>query len=500
MVFKIIICSILLVLNLASVIYFLLNLKIVNGRRIDEENSIVVTSPGTSKVLYLVMLISSNVGFILVLIFSIISKIDLLSFFMYLILLLLINGMSLNFFIKYYFDYVKLSEGKFYIKSFLKDERIVEETEVKKSSINQNKIYFGNDNNSTLFYLVYNYQNVDKIISHLYHDLDVDFNENLLNYYKIELKKKEEPSNEQSAETVSLENETPTSESEKIENDKYTSSQVEKYTEIGARFRENEKKNKIIDIVKHCLLQILIIGFVLFFTFYFNNYFLLIILLVNAYLAYSKIKEMRNKYHFEGKNDFDLGLKYAYLDKRVKGYHQNKNKLMKSTLVMIGIFVGIYIIFTGYLLFTSKPIDLSSSSYSLVEGQITSISGNNKSINIKISDSENKYQEHTFQIPSALFNYYDNEAILNEEVNQNIVIKSDLTSSNSTTLALYVKIGDKEYVNQESLTSYYNDYMKKQRNSFIISLSIGLVFVGGSLGYYYYNKAMIKKEEIDLSE
>ena len=53
---------------------------------------------------------------------------------------------------------------------------------------------------------------------------------------------------------------------------------------------------------------------------------------------------------------------------------------------------------------------------------------------------------------------------------------------------------------QFEINSYYNDYMKKQRNSFIISLSLGLVFVGGSLGYYYYNKAMIKKEEIDLSE
>ena len=500
MILKIITCSLLLGINLAFLIYLLINFNKINGRRLDEENSILVTPVPQGKIAYLVMLITTNVGYIALLIYSVLSNVDVLSFVMFVILLVMINGLSINFFIKYLFEYVKLFEGKFYVKKFLKEEKVFEVSSIKKSLINQNRIYLVNEEGHTLFYLVYNYQNVDKIISHLYLDNDVEFDANLLKYYKINLKKTVEDSVGEENEKNEISAEEDQTNKEDQENDKYSPEQVEKFTEIGQTFRNNIKKNKINDIVKHIILQIIVAGFIVFFSFYFKNFLLLIILLLNVFLAYSKIKELKNKYNIEDKNYLDLGIKFAYLDKRVKGYHERKNKMLKSTFLIVGIFVVIYVVFSGYLLFTSKPIDISSSSYTLIEGKLSSATISNNTISIKITDEENKYNDHTFQIPSALFKYYDSQELLSEEIDQTIVIKSDLTSSSKTTLALYVKIGDKEYVNQDSLTNYFNDYMKKQKNSFIVSIVVGVVVIGGSFGYYYYNKSMIKKEVIDLSK
>ena len=167
MILKIITCSLLLGINLAFLIYLLINIKRINGRRLDEENSILVTPVPQGKIAYLVMLITTNVGYIALLIYSVLSNVDVLSFVMFVILLVMINGLSINFFIKYFFEYVKLFEGKFYVKKFLKEEKVFEVSSIKKSLINQNRIYLVNEEGHTLFYLFYNYQNVDKIISHL---------------------------------------------------------------------------------------------------------------------------------------------------------------------------------------------------------------------------------------------------------------------------------------------------------------------------------------------
>ena len=93
----------------------------------------------------------------------------------------------------------------------------------------------------------------------------------------------------------------------------------------------------------------------------------------------------------------------------------------------------------------------------------------------------------------------------NEKIGKNIEIKydSNITSTTNVTM-FYLKIYDEEksieYINQDTISSYFKDYQKRQMVTFYVSLGITLVIIFSSVGYYYYNKTQRKKETIDLSK
>ena len=93
-------------------------------------------------------------------------------------------------------------------------------------------------------------------------------------------------------------------------------------------------------------------------------------------MAYKKVVYLKKKYQIDGFDDFKLGLKYAHLNNKVIGYHEIKNKSLKSTIVMAGIVLAIICGFSGMTLFTSKPISYDG---------MTTIEGNIKTITIDIT-------------------------------------------------------------------------------------------------------------------
>ena len=164
---------------------------------------------------------------------------------------------------------------------------------------------------------------------------------------------------------------------------------------------------------------------------------------------------------------------------------------------MISILVGMILSFYGYSILTSKPI--SYDSMDSVSGNLISLKVNTQ-IEIKISSTNEYHEKYTFYVPNALNNYLKTDELVLEETNKEIEIKTIFNNNSYNANIYYLKIGDKVYIDENCLNSYYVDYMNSLKVTFVIVLIFGVLVIGGLSGYYIYNNTQKQKETISLSD
>ena len=495
MVIQIIFCSIGFLLSLITALYVLINRKKTVSKIVPIDKDILIASNKKTLKFSLLINIVSNAGLLLFLILAILKKLGENSYLLYLVLLVLFVILSCKYILDCLFSYTLISEDIKVHKLFKKDA-IYSLDDVKSSIMTNQYIALVGENKRLILPLLYNHPKTKDVIN-FFNNKGVEFKKELLDYYKIEHKNeiKEDVVSEEVSHEV--ENETTNVVEDDQTNEKYSENQIQAFTLIGKQFKEEKKKNLIIDIVSAIIIQLLLLGIILAFVLITKQYLFLIALLINVYLAYKKVINLKKKYQIEGIDDFKLGLKYAHLNNRVIGYHEIKNKSVKSTTIMAGIVLTIICGFSGMTLFTSKPI--SYDGMTTIEGNIKTITVDS-AVKLTITDNENKYSEYTFIVPNSLNDYIDLNNLVLEEEGSSVVIKSTISKDSKDVITYYLKIDSIEYVNGQLIDAYYKDYMDSQTKSFILTCSCSLLFVGCLIGYYYYNKTQIKKETIDITK
>ena len=495
MIIQIIFCSIGFLLSIATILYVLINRKKTVSNIVLKEGEILIASNKKTLRFSLIINIVSNAGLLLFLILAILKKLGENSYLLYLVLLVLFVILSCKYILDCLFSFTLISEDIRVHKLFKKDANYSLD-DVKSSIMTNQYIALVGENKRLILPLLYNHPMTKDVIN-FFNNKGVEFKKELLDYYKIEHKNeiKEDIVSEEVSQEVENENTNVVEDNQA--NEKYSENQIKSFTLIGKQFREEKKKNLIVDIVSAIIIQLLLLGIILAFVLITKQYLFLIALLINVYLAYKKVVNLKKKYQIDGIDDFKLGLKYAHLNNKVIGYHEIKNKSLKSTIVMAGIVLAIICGFSGMTLFTSKPI--SYDGMTTIEGNIKTITIDTV-VKLTITDNENKYSEYTFIVPNALNDYIDLNNLVSEEEGTSVVIKSTISKDSKDVITYYLKIDSVEYVNEQLIDAYYKDYIKSQTKSFILTCSCSLLFISGLIGYYFYNKAQIKKETIDITK
>lgn len=504
MILQIVFSSVGLFLSLSVAVYFLINLKrIVNKVKV-EENEILVSPLSQSKTIFYVVYILANLGLIALLVLSILSLFSDLNFFMYFILIGILVFFSSRYLLNSFLSYLIVKEDKIIRNTIFIKNQTVNISDIKNSSLTQQgKLLLLDQNNKCIASCFYNDVGVKDLVECLMQK-EITFSRDLVKFLKIEDKT---PVTEENSDSENASSESDSSsESEKTpetkSNDKYSESQIQAFELVGKDFRDNVKTNMRNDIIKEVIIQVVVAALIALFVILLNNYLLLILLLVNVYLAYSKYREMKTKYNIANETDFNLGLKYAYLNKNVIGYHENKNRMFKTSAIMISVLLVFFTAFSGYTM--TRKNEISYEKMTTVSGTLSKIT-EDKIITIQVEDNEEKYKEYTFVVANSLNKYIDIDALKNEKLGQNVELKYDpsVTTTKNVTmyyLRIFDGVDDQEYINQDTFTKYFKDYQKRQMVTFYVSLGITLVVIAFSVGYYYYNKTQAKKETIDLSK
>ncbi len=496
MVLGIVLSSISILVSLVSLFYYFFNNKNHKSKIQVDENDVLMYDLGTSKKIFLVVYALSNVGMITLLVLSILNKFQVFDFLMYYILLTLLLLFAIKYLLSEAFEYFVVQNDRILVKKLFRKLKVVLFDDIKQTNINQQAhVVITGHNNQIITSFSYQGHHAKEGIE-LMHNNGIKFNPDLLKYLKISSVEENKPDNSEVSADTTLQN--VETENNK-EDEKYTPEQKEAFELIGKQFRENKNINFRNDIIKAIVIQVLVAGAIVLFTLLLGNLLLLILLLVNVYLAYSKSKELKEKYQIEGKSDFDLGLKYAYLNKNVIGYHDGKNRMLKSSSIMIIILLVFFTGFLGYSLFSLKGFTYDKTIP--VNGTLNSIDVKNQ-ITFKIDDQEEKYKDVTFSLPNSLYSYIDTAGLENEATSQTVEIKIDQNFVEGTQSAAvyYLKIGDKEYLNLDTINKYYDNYKNRQMVSFYVSLGVTIVAIGFTVGMYYYNKSQIKTETIKITK
>ncbi len=502
MILQIVFSSVGLFLSVFAMIYLLINHnRIVNKVKVDD-NDILVSSLSQSKTIFYIVYALSNLGLIALFILSFFSLLTDLNFFMYFVLIAILIFFSSRYLLNSFLSYLIIKDDKIIKNTIFIRNQSINVSEIKNTSLTQQgKLLFLDQNNKCVASCFYNDIGVKKLVECLM-EKGITFSSDLIKFLKIDDKNSftEEKSEDDSGESNYLSDSKNILENEI--NNKYSESQVQSFELIGKDFRDNVKINIRNDIFKEIFIQIVIVALITLFAILLNNYLLLVLLLVNVYLAYSKCREMKTKYNIEDETDFNLGLKYAHLNKNVIGYHENKNRMFKTSAIMISILLIFFTAFSGYTM--TRKNEISYEKMTTVSGILAKIT-DDKILTIQVNDNEEKYKDFTFVVANSLNKYVDLNSLKNEKIGKNIEIKydSNITSTTNVTM-FYLKIYDEEksieYINQDTISSYFKDYQKRQMVTFYVSLGITLVIIFSSVGYYYYNKTQRKKETIDLSK
>ncbi len=508
MILQIVFSSVGLFLSLSVAVYFLINLNRIVSKVKVEENEILVSPLSQSKTIFYVVYALSNLGLIALLVLSILSLLTDLNFFMYFILIAILVFFSSRYLLNSFLSYLVIKEDKIIRNTIFIKNQIIDISEIKNSSLTQQgKLLLLDQNNKCVASCSYNDIGVKDLVESLM-EKEITFSRDLVKFLKIEDKNQvvEEKSEDASSQSNPSSDSDPSLNSEKNQetksNDKYSESQVQAFELVGKDFRDNVKINIRNDIIKEVIIQVVVAALIALFVILLNNYLLLFLLLVNFYLAYSKYREMKTKYNISNETDFNLGLKYAYLNKNVIGYHENKNRMFKTSAIMISVLLVFFTAFSGYTM--TRKNEISYEKMTSVSGTLSKIT-EDKILTIQVEDNEEKYKEYTFVVANSLNKYIDLDSLKNEKLGQNVELKFDpsVTTTKNVTmyyLRIFDGVEDQEYINQDTFKAYFKDYQKRQMVTFYVSLGITLVVIASSVGYYYYNKVQSKKETIDLSK
>lgn len=474
-------------------IYLLVNKKKSHLFFNCSENQILINEDKQGLKLNLIIYILSLAGILTISLLALFKFIDLINFVLYLILLVFLEFISVKSIKSYYFNYFVLNENHLTCYDLSKGKVEIELTSLKKLVISKNKIGFVDDNNLTRVLIIFNAINLKMLIEKLYLNFDLEVSPKVLSYYKIQ--SKEEKSNNE----IEVNNDEQTSETivNKVD-DKFSQEQIDNYILIGKDFRENQNKYKKKDFISLILLELVLFIVFTLVVILTNNLILIMLYGINIYLLFKKLGVIKIKYNISEINDLDLGMKYASLNPKVKGHHLNKIKQIKSSSILLIVVLVIITIFYGYNSFTSKPITYDSTNTN-ISGQLKEINSENGII-ITLDSLEDKYDEYKFYVPNILEKYFTKDNLLLEELNQNVELKVYLNEEGKAGTIIYIKVGETEYINQNTLNLYYQDYISKQKSIFYIALASTVIVSIGLIGYTLYLKNKIKDESIDLSK
>ena len=475
---QVILCIVgLAILVVSSLLIVLFKSKSVKHVKINE-NEVILYSPTLNVKLFNIVYLVSILGLITLLVLSLLEILASLDFWMYFALLIVLGLMSIKYFSDAYYSYVKLGKSIIVHPTLFK-ERTIEYHHIKKSQFQGQSICLLDGQGKNVLSFVFNTKGAKESVN-LLSGKGIKFDKNILDYYSV---KEEHIENNKVNKEDSL---------EVVQTNK-----IEVCEMLGKAFRDNKSKYMKQDIIIAICIQLIILAIVITLTIVNQNIIFLFLLLINVYFGYSKVKSLKKKYNFDSLTDVQIGEKYAYLNKDVIGHHANKNRVVKTPLIMISILVGMILSFYGYSILTSKPI--SYDSMDSVSGNLISLKVNTQ-IEIKITSTNEYHEKYTFYVPNALNNYIKTDELVLEETNQEIEIKTIFNNNSYNANIYYLKIGDKVYIDENCLNSYYVDYMNSQKVTFVIVLIFGVLVIGGLSGYYIYNNTQKQKETISLSD
>ena len=488
MVVQIVLIALLLAVGPAFGIYCAVNRRNSVFVHRKDESRVVLGGDGKNRLVYLILTGLYHAGLIVLLVGTCLKWIEGTSVYLCWILLALIAFLSIQYLANDFFSFLEFSDADLVEnKPFRKKRRIAYEA-IERTSCGQDLNVVLYQGNALLTYFSARNEKAAEAVE-IMRSAGIRFDKEVLQVLKL-------PSDTEETEAAESEGASlPEEEAKGEEKPEWTKAQIEAYTEIGKEFRENARVHRRNDIVKAVLFQLVCLGVVVLLCLLFRSYFMAVLLLVNVYLAYSKVKELRAKYDFQELSDFELGKKYAHLNPKVIGYHRMKNRAFKSTAIMVGILLAVLIGFSAYTLVRAKPLDYNDKTE--IRGTLKSIVEETY-VTIRIDDDENQYADCAFLVPNALNGYIQKEQMLRETIDQEVAMRVVLDDDKKNATVYYVRIGETEYVNQETLDAYYRDYLNQQWITLYVTIALEVVLIGGSVGYYLYNRAEEKKETIDL--
>lgn len=484
MILKIVLSSILCALVIALGIYYLVKLNKTNKRITKEEDKIYLIPNEKGKAINISAIAIVFACSIALIVCSVLNVIKTNTFFLCYIVLIFVLYFGVKSFIYQNFTYYVVDNEKIEANYLFRKKEAVFFNQIAYPVFQNSSLYLLDNEKKTLMSVQFNIHGLNLAIKKMY-EHEIKFDVKVLKYFNIEL-------NEEDKEKIE-ENKEPSQ--EEIDQNNYL---TETYTSIGKEFRENKNKNFKNDVIKACAYQIFLILCIILFAILLKNYIIFALLLFNVYLAYSKYKELKSKYDFKEMDDYELGKKFASLNPKVIGYHDNKIRMVKSYGIFIGVLLVIFVGFSGYNAFSKKTVNYDG--LTTISGTITSINlDNSNTLKIKINDEENKYSKYEFQLPSQLNKYINLDEILTKNDKNAIIKVGNLDEKNLNGIYYYLEIDSKEYVNLSILDKYMVDYQNGLKRNFYISLGAVGIIIGCGIGYFIYNKKQIKNETIDLS-
>ena len=500
MIAQIIISSLALLIGLITIVGFFFYKNKKNNMTKTNDGEILICLTSQSYRLFILIFFLSLVGFIVLLVASILKMVSLSNFVMYAVLLFILQFLSTYSLAGHHFSYLIIKDDLIEEHKVFRKVKSISFSDIDNTSVSQSLILFISKERKVISSFSFLHVNADKAVNYLYNK-GISFNKELLKYLKIEvIEKVDSNESNEKVETKVVDEKTEVVEAKKEnELDKYTKEQIEAFRIIGEDFRQNVEKYHKKEVVKFVIFQV-VLAIAIVLLALFNGLLWLLLLLINLYLIYSKYKELKHKYDINTDSDVKLGIKKAHLNKKVIGYHQAKNRSFKSMAVMICILLVIFTGFSGFSTFSAKPLNYDNTT--TITGNLVTCKINESNlVEITLEDVESNYKDYKFILPNALDAFVNKDDIVKEEINQEVTIKVNITDEKATTLTiLYLKIGENEHVNQNTLDQYFDKYIDQQKVSFFIMCGVTLLVIGGSFGYYYFNKIQAKKETINISK
>lgn len=496
MVIEIILSSIAIVISILGLIFFFIKKKEIK-KDLASGNGIFVTNDASSLKTHIVIFTLVNIGLIVLLVTSILKVVSTTDFYLYFVMAILLYGITGHYILTTLLTYVCFYDEVIKVKKLFKKIINVKYEKIKMVGTSPNYIVLSDDNKALLSFTITSNNAKEAVV--LLQNKGYKIPRDLLLFYDLitpennqenqEPIKQEDPVSENKDENEIKEN--------KSDNmlEKYTQKQLDAFELIGKEFRENAVENRKKEFIKSIITQIFLIIVIVVFTLLMQNWFLLIFTFFSIYLIINKNKELNVKYNLEGRTNIELGINYAYDNKKVKGYHELKNKSIKSTSIMLLIFFVIFAGITGYMYLSAQPITYED--MITVNGTLTELK-EDTSITIKITDGEEKYSDYSFVIPNGLNSYFESETLLQEEVNQFVEMKVIVDETSKTATVYYVSIGEDVYVNLDTLNSYVEKYKNDMGTIFFVIVGAMVLFIGGVIGLTIYNKKQISTETIDI--
>jgi MFS family permease len=513
---SIIISSLLIALNLAFVGYYIFAFKKLKSLK---QNETVAYRDDHNKYIYLSVLGVCVLGYVAIMVLSILGILPSNYFILLTIVALLISMFSIVYLGGTVGSFVVVYPEEIVVYSFLKKTIRLEYSKIGKTGVAQNYYVLADDLGNTLAYFPYTNINCDKVcLTLIEKNISVPKDlQKFLNIYDatkdleaqaalFEPKSSERDGEDFSSASEETRQEALKAQAQVVENPEENDAQRIKLEEIGRHFKEiypSYRKNNIIAI---SIISAIVIGALVGLYFIMKSYFILIFALILPVLLYSKIKELsKAKRDVNNLSDYDLGATYYSYDKRIVGHAKNKIKLTRSTSIMLAVVLAVFSGFIGYSYFTTKAPDYSS--LTTVTGTIKSYTYNTSSgatFVLNTVDGET-YQNDSYSyiLPKALESYIDAEKV-NELVNYTsddltgcklTVMISTSSSSTKSYATYYVELYSQDessstvYMNEEMMDKYFDAYIQRYGVMFYVALGgVGLVGAYFLSMYLYYKK------------